>query len=289
MKIIKNSEAYGNSILDKNFFIENCKLVEPLKKITVFFDYENFLLTNYATDTGTTFVAEGWNGNQIHLTGLSCGYKGTGPNSTAEILNYIGMNLEKAKELMQSPSVEIDFDKSGNFIVDSINRKTFFSSQIEYADDCKIHLNGSTYVNYFEKKLYFINPQYHYTVDLYNAIDTFKPTDFQYFIGDNSSLDNGYFPQSVDCKEKRKLSGVNLSLKGSQLEINVLIDKALARSVINMVYCYITKKPLYDDTDFLQKPKSKFKIFLFDILKSKNICDTGNINLEHLRDKKNDR
>ena len=80
MEILKNTKTYGNSFYDKKFFFENVNFIKPIKKITVFFDYENFLLTSYETDRGTTFVAEGWNGDQIHLTGLNCGYGGTGPN-----------------------------------------------------------------------------------------------------------------------------------------------------------------------------------------------------------------
>lgn len=34
-------------------------------------------------------------GNQLHLTGCTCGYTGTGPHGTLEILNKAGFNVDK--------------------------------------------------------------------------------------------------------------------------------------------------------------------------------------------------
>ena len=55
-------------------------------------------------------------------------------------------------------------------------------------------------------------------------------------------------------------------LIGEKFQINILIDKAAARTVINMIYCYITNKPLFDDLDFLKRPESRIKSYLFQIL-----------------------
>lgn len=89
---------------------ENVNFIKPIKKITVFLIMK-FLLTSYETDRGTTFVAEGWNGDQIHLTGLNCGYGGTGPNKMADVLISLGMEKEMAYDLMYYPGLEIPFDK----------------------------------------------------------------------------------------------------------------------------------------------------------------------------------
>ena len=283
MEILKNTKTYGNSFYDKKFFFENVNFIKPIKKITVFFDYENFLLTSYETDRGTTFVAEGWNGDQIHLTGLNCGYGGTGPNKMADVLISLGMEKEMAYDLMYYPGLEIPFDKKGIIIKENIKKKAYFSSQGEHLNKCKVHLNDLVYFNYLEKKLYFINPQYKYIRDLYNAIDEINPTYFQYYVGDNSTLDNGYLPNILDYDLKKHLTGVNLILIGEKFQINVLIDKNLSRTVINMIYCYITGEPLFDDLDFLKKPESRIKSYLFQILDKNECHEQRKIKLNHSR------
>ena len=125
MEIIKNTECYGNTNSDKKFFKENCDKITPIKKITAYFDCENFIFTDYEVDNGTTFVAEGWNGNQIHLTGLNCGYGGTAPSGTAHILEKLGIESDLAHNLKHYPGIDILFDEKGNYQDVKVNKNVF--------------------------------------------------------------------------------------------------------------------------------------------------------------------
>lgn len=263
--IITNDSDFGNSYSDEKFFIKNYYKINPIKKITIFFDYENFLLTNYKTSVGTTFVAEGWNGNEIHLTGLNCGYAGTGPSKTADILYFLGMQREQANDLKFKAGLQIDFSENGN--IDKITDDLFFSSQ---TFPCKVHLCDYTKIEFESRKLYFINPQIHAISDVYNIIDELHPYEFQYFIGSDSPLNNGVPPNIIynfPKKDLIEISGVNLILKCKKMTLLFLIDRRIARSFVDIIYFYLTGKPLFDDNEFILKYDSKFLSYIFSIFK----------------------
>lgn len=270
MEIIKNQKNYGNAQDDKQFFKDNYDKIKPLKQITVYFDCENFLLTKYKVDNGTTFVAEGWNGNQMHLTGLNCGYGGTSPSGTACVLEMLGMSHEEAFYLKYYPGVKVNFDKCGKYINYEATENVYFSSQGEYSKKCQVYIDKNMHFEFETRKLYFINPQYYSPVALYNAIDITDLYQVQYYIDKNSPLDNGYIPNfeylSLKGYSKDSISGANLILYGKNFDIIVLIDKKVSRSVINSIYSYIFKESLFDDELYHPRPERKIKSFIFNIL-----------------------
>ena len=124
--------------------------------------------------------------------------------------------------------------------------------------------------------MYFINPQYHSPKSISNAIDLADIYEVQYYIGENSPLDNGYNPsyEYMFSKKylKENIDGVNLILYGRKFDIVVLIDKKLCHSVINCIYSYIFKRNLLDDELYFSKPKVGIKSFIINILnKQKNV------------------
>lgn len=273
--IIKNEADFGASIKDKKFFIDNYDKIKPVKKITVFFDCENFLLTDYYADIGTTFIAEGWNGNEMHLTGLNCGYGGEGPSRMADILCFMGMDREEAEQLRYKPGLQIEYDKLGN--IEKISDDLFFSSQLF---PCKVHLCENIVVDYEARKAYFINPQYRYINDVFNIIDKIKPTEFQYFIGKDSPLEFGVLPMleyNIKESKAKRVSGVNLILKGQKLDVMFLIDSSVSRSFVNVIYSYLTGEALFDDNDFISKPKHgviSYVLPLFKCFRHTDLQDT---------------
>lgn len=286
MKIIKNQKNYGSTQADKQFFIDNYDKIKPLKQITVYFDCENFLLTKYDVDNGTTFVAESWNGNQMHLTGLNCGYGGTAPSGTAYILEMLGIGREEAFNLKYYPSIKVNFDKSGKYTNYEVTKNVFFSHQGEYSKKCHVYIDENMHFEFETRKLYFINPQYYSPVALYNAINIADLYQVQYYIGKNSPLDKGYIPniEHVSSKKclKDSVSGVNLILYGQNFDIIVLIDRKMSRSVVNNIYSYIFKESLFDDEIYYSKPEYGIKAFLFGILlESQEIYGTKKIHKEN--------
>lgn len=264
MKIIEFTTS--GSAKNREFFENNLSKIMPIKKVTVFFDFENFLFTKYSPKRGITFVAEGWNGTQIHLSGLNCGYGGTGPTETAKILTQLKINPKFADDLKSNPGLQLEFDKDGNLIRENIKTKVFFSSQYEHKEKCEVFLNDYTYVEYETQKLYFINPQVDCIKDVFNAIDAINPYKLQYFIGKDSPLDSGYSPfikYNTTDKKMKGLTGVNLILKGKQLELLFLIDETVTHSFINIIHYYLLKRPLFNDTNIVKEPETKFNSFLY--------------------------
>lgn len=251
--ILKNEKTFGNSYDDYDFFMSNYEEINPIKSIQVYFKSENFLLTKYNVENGTTFVAESWSGNEIHLTGINCGYGGTGPSRMADILVHIGIPREKAMDLKYYNGLRFDFDREGKLINEFYSNSPFFG----HTDESPVTLDSYTYVEFENKKLYFINPQFHNMAGVYAAINKFKPHEFQYYIGSMSPLNNYYQPNTNSAfynVSKEHITGVNLILRSSQFEMLFLIDEYVARSFINVIHYFIYGNSLFDDTKFTMLP-----------------------------------
>lgn len=263
-------EYQQNNFASKEEFLDTCLgKISPVKKVTVFFDPENFLLTDYQTNNNITLVAEGWNGDQLHLYDANCGYIGTGPTNTAKILTELNVDTELANKLICHPGLQLEFDKSGNLLKDKITTNAFFSSQIEHESNCRVFLDEYTYVERNSHKVYFINPQVDCINAVFNLIDKIQPFELQYFLGNDSPLDSGYFPHIKYNKKSEKLSGitgVNLILKGLALDLLFLLDKKVARSFVNVIHYYLLKEPLFDDTSLISTSKTGFKSLTIKLL-----------------------
>lgn len=65
----------------KAFFDETIDTFGNIENLVVFFDTENFLFTNYKPeDMNITMILENEIGDQMHLSGVNCGYGGEGPH-----------------------------------------------------------------------------------------------------------------------------------------------------------------------------------------------------------------
>ena len=109
-----------------------------------------------------------------HLTGANCGYGGTGPHKTAQILMLAVLDSSTAENIVQAPTLEIQFDSQGNIQTTNTFHNLFFSSQPEYQNRCAVFLDEYTFLQSEAKKLYFVNPQIHNIQGLFNAIDVYK-------------------------------------------------------------------------------------------------------------------
>lgn len=266
--IIKNNDHYRNSYMDRDFFKEHYHEIEPIKKLSVYFDYQNFIFSDYDIDEYTTFVAEGWNGNQIHLTGLNCGYGGTGPSRTADILVFLGFTEDEAYDLKYNPGLVIHFSKNGTPIKNKIDKSVNFSSQ--FKRNCIFYLDRTTYVDITDRQLFVTNPQLN-PRSLYNIIDEWKPLELKYYLGtmENETLYDDYIPYDNiggdDILSDNHIIGVNLILQCREINVLCLIDTQSITSVVDMLYYYIFKKSLFGDSILLKQPKSRFSTFLLSL------------------------
>lgn len=218
----------------------------PVKKLTVFFDNENFLLTPYTpANRSINMVIENTKGQQMHLD-LNCGYGGQGPSRTCDLLVALGISEEKACRLIQN-NRGVEFD----FINDYAKPLPNFFASFEKIGEAFFPLEEYSQIEVTNRKIYMINPQINNLAGLLNAIQVMKPTELEYFTGDDSPLDNGRIVQEqpqYDFYEKAKgTKGINLAIYGELFDIFCYIDRECRLSFINFIYLYLMKRPLFEN------------------------------------------
>ena len=126
----------------------------------------------------------------------------------------------------------------------------------------EFYLDEYIHVDLNSKKVYMINPQLSDFKGLLSLIMKMKVKEMEYYIGDNSPLEDG-FRFNDDFKLFRGTSfrydnnitigvqGVNLIIRGEIFDIICLVKKDDLMILINSIYLYLCKKNL-------------FKIRLFD-------------------------
>lgn len=227
--------------------------IKPLKRITCFFDNENFLLTEYNIENlGIHMVIETYVNQQIHL-GLNCGYGGHGPNKTRRLLELTGISKEDAEWLRLLDGFEVQFEENGSYYAKSI--RPFFQ-KVRYTPVTPFHVDDYSIVYIKERRIMMLNPQINNMKGLFNCISAMKPREMEYFIGSQSPLFNGYRYKRNPLHAFRKydkvkgLEGINLIIKGDKFDVYCLINKEEMVSVINAVYLCIFKKPLFSERYF---------------------------------------
>ena len=245
----------GTSSGSYKFFLENYDEFKPLKKLVVFFDSANFLLTPYRVDgRHVHMVLENWNDQQLHINNMNCGYGGEGPSTTAEALQHIGISEKSSENLKLYDGIQIDFDEDGNFISPSIVTDVFFGG--EQRGTYEFYLDDCTYMDLSRKKIYMINPQLSNFTGLLNLTRKMKPKEMEYYIGKDSPLENGFrFKEDFiafrgktsryDVRITKGANEVNLIIRGELFDIICLVEKSELMTLINSLYMYIFKKSLF--------------------------------------------
>ena len=257
--MIKNirKDRTSTSYASYGFFLENYDDFKPIKKITVFFDSNNFLITPYKVDdTYVHMVLENWNEQQLHINNMNCGYGGEGPSTTAKLLKYVGVDEEYAEKLKFYDGFQINFDENGKFIKSDILNDVFFGDRRRGIYE--FYLDDYTYIDLNSRKVYLINPQIANFLGLLKLIDKMKPNELEYYIGENSPLENGFrFEEDFKVfKDKcfkynrdiiRGVKDVNLIIRGELFDVICLVNKNDLMVLINSIYMYIFKRNLFEN------------------------------------------
>lgn len=242
------------------FFIENYDKFKPLKKITVFFDGENFLITKYKVENEAVhMVIENWNGQEIHINNLNCGYAGSGPSHTERLLKYLGMNSNQAENIKLNDGIQIGFTKDGQIDNNDIKTEIFFGDSIRKGN-YKFSIDDNSHIDLNRKKLYILNPQLLNFKGLLSAIDIMVPREIEYYIGTNSPLENSFrfnndfmmFRGDTAKYDYEKIKGatqVNLIIRGEVFDIVCLIKRTDLMVVLNTIHLY-----LFNEELFINKP-----------------------------------
>lgn len=252
--IIKDSSDTSDESL--KFFKKNYEFFKPIKKLTVFFNSENFLLTPYIIDNEFThMVLENWDGQEMYINAMNCGYEGTGPFTTVKLLKTLGMEEKRAKELVKHEGLQIGFTHDGTIDENNIKKEVFFGREIGH-EKYKFVVNDYAYIDIIERKIYILNPQLTNFKEMLNSIDVMKPREIEYFIGKNSSMEN-YFRFNnnftmlrgndfkYDYKKIKGAKEVNLIIRSELFSIICLLKRSDLMIFLDAIYLYIFKENLF--------------------------------------------
>lgn len=247
-----------------------------LKKVSVFFDNSNFLITKYSPlSLSVHMIVEDNYNNELHIEDCNCGYGGTGPNTTVRFLKALGLknDVDEIKSLVFNNDA-LQFDVENYEIqLQSIDNSFCFFPQVRNYENL-IPLDGNVFTDITQGQVIFINPQYHYFFGFLNFINKVNISTFEFHIGNNSPLGNYLNIDSLrdtnfntEIPDLYGIEHVNLSLKSDKLEILCLIDRQSEIQTINSIYLSLTNQNLFSSEkyDLNIKKKNRFKILLEEL------------------------
>lgn len=248
-----------------------------LKYVTAFFDNANFLITKYKPLTnGVYLILELDDQTEIHLEGANCGYYGEGPRTTVAVLKLFGIGGAAIEKLIfGNDAVKFEVEEK-QVQWDTVDTSLLFYPKIREREMDKSQYNkicsdGNVSVDLEQEKVRFYNPQRNCWIGIINLISYMENIEFEYYIGENSPLDNGLY---LDKDIKRRLGisdrnidlvgveHVNLMLSGSNFSIACLIDRRDEMYVIEAIYFSLTKKRLFDNMPYTYSFIDIWKMFL---------------------------
>lgn len=138
------------------------------------------------------------NGNEMWLTGCNCGYDGTGPRGSAELLNLIGIPNDLIKELFNYPVVKYVKNENGEWEhnvreSDFDFRSTLKSGDLENARANMYWHQGR--LTLLQDKLYNRRSNSQHVLEKYWAFIQ-HPTEYILFSEKKQAIDYGYFDPS---------------------------------------------------------------------------------------------
>lgn len=247
---MKKTVIHGESSADSlNQFIENYDKHNPITKLTCFFDNYNFLLTKYqVANVGISMVLENANGDQTHISNLNCGYRGTGPSSTSQLMQHLGVTVEDAEEYKLRQGFEVTFnsnhykfkEKSSFFQVGNIHKGGF-------------HVSKNEEIDILRRKVYMVNPQRNNFTSLLNCLYEMQPAALEYFVGEHSTLENSMSLNGIQATEANGLGQrsevnteyVNLIIRGNLFDLICFVNTREVITTVNAIHLLLLKKPLY--------------------------------------------
>lgn len=267
----RNSNNLKEQALDFSEFI----------KVSIFFNNENFLITKYTPITSSVhMILEDCKHNELHIENCNCGYGGTGPNNTVNLLKEIGLknDIKDIRKIVFCNDA-LQFSIKDNLIDNySIDTSFCFYPRIRPYNPRCIELDGNVYIDITKRKVIFINPQYHYFIGFINFVSKTSISEFEYYIGENSPLDNYLNINSLrnsklnsEYPDLKGIEHVNLSLRGKNIEISCLLDRNNEIQIINAIYLALENNNLFttERYDICIKPKNKLKMLFSEILPNK--------------------
>lgn len=276
----------------KETFLQTLSQMKSIRKVCVFLDNNNFLITDFQPKTpDTNLILQDDAGNEIHIEFGNCGYHGKGPDNTVWVLEMLGVDIETARQLVyHNDGLQFSLSANGQIQPRSINTRVLFCPFQRLSDTFGIienHVAAEVYLT--QRKVILFNPQYNCFSGLLRAIDDMKINEMEYYIGKNSPLEN-FFRFNIDYKSRglplpkeskgcnmSGLSHVNLSLRGQRFDISCLVSRDIEVPFINTIYTYLTGDTLFSNDIMTQYYKYKTSWLMrkknFDLHKTIKLID----------------
>jgi hypothetical protein len=230
----------GSSSHCKEEFPKVKHRLSKIKKVTVFFDNDNFLITDlYPKTENVHLIIEDTEENQLHIEGANCGYDGEGPRTTMWILKEFGIPEEQTEKLLFfNQGLTFQVDLNGNIIDSSVNCEYLISSSFDKRPYGKIRKDPTSEIDLTRRTIRLFNPQFNCFDGLLYAIHKMELYQLEYYIGRQSPIDNAYRFQIdhtplkwMSRKDKKEyhfdsgLTHVNLAFRGKRFRVFCVISK----------------------------------------------------------------
>ena len=246
-----------------------------LIRVTVFFENANFFMTDYhPLSNGVYLILEFEDGEQLHIEGANCGYRGEGPNTTVDILVEIGLDRAEVEELVFVHDA-LRFSVSDNEIVrETIDTSYIFYTRTRYMENDKsmknkIIVSDNVSIDLENSKVTFYNPQRECFKGFMNLLSYLEKPMMEYYIGENSPLEDYLYLDKDILRRMRRnfktrdienIDHVNLMICGLNFRVVCFIDRDYEIQVIDAVHLILNGKGLFETERYNLLPKKRWDI-----------------------------
>lgn len=239
---------------------------DKLKKVTIFFNPYNFLITSYDLMSTWVHMILEFENKEVQIESANCGYGGAGPNTAVSVLEFCGVKKELIEPIIFG-NTALSFLVTNGKVHHIRTEQRFYDVN---ASNCctnqelknQIHQNENVDIKLSEKKVRLYNPQRTNWMGFMNLLNYMEDIQMEYYIGDDSPLDDGLrvdeqfqnkFTRSSG-RDTRGTTQANLFLHGSNFSISCCIDREYEVEVIETVYLALTGQKLK-----IQENKQSFR------------------------------
>lgn len=278
----------GSSSNCLRYFKDNIKNFGEVLKLTSYFESSNFLLTPYPVESsGIHTVLENEQGEIMQLAGLNCGYGGTGPSATAEVLVELGIAKTTAHRWKYNTGLQISFDKFPDESPDiRLNTSVFFEKRKLTNTDSIVSpcpLSDTTFVRIDEGVVYMVEPMKNNPAGFYNCLKIMRPIKVEYILNGSESesvmtagkLINYHYGGIKNISEFSNLP-MNIQIYGNQFSLFCFVKEEMLIELIQNTHRILCGTS-FNDENFLSMPPLSQQTFSFFAKQAiKSICKTKN-------------
>lgn len=232
--------------------------IGKVKEVIVFFDGENFIFTDYTPETrGINMIIHGWSGDEIHLGGVNCGYRGEGPRGSKSILQYLGVPKEDCEIISDSRGVTVTFTENGEYSACFENGYVKYNA-FKHAEE-RFEFKYSN-IDALGRKIFLVNPQLKQMGEFLDLIDYGEILKIKYYFGENSPFENYYkheYPEQYHEDIDYEATSVNLIVETKKYQILCIVTQRHLISLLDILLLNYTSKMfsspiLYGDMAMLE-------------------------------------